>query len=138
VEIKRTECGHSNLIKWSYDGIQHLSCDMWQTWWLGTCQIINRFNLWCYSVLTMFGPVNFSVFILNYITINSRLWFEPVISNFHFKDWLIIWNDLSAKYLISNKLGFDVQMLKYKIFNIAWYPLWIQFCTSRHIVQSSH
>ena len=36
---------------------------------------------------TLFGPVNFSVFFKNYTKINSRIWFEPVNSNFHFEDW---------------------------------------------------
>jgi hypothetical protein len=36
---------------------------------------------------SLFGPVNFSVFFKNYIKINSRIWFEPVNSNFHFEDW---------------------------------------------------
>ena len=40
---------------------------------------------------TLFGPVTFSVFFLELYTnvqINSRIWFRPVISKFHFKDWV--------------------------------------------------
>jgi hypothetical protein len=36
---------------------------------------------------TLFGPVNLSVFFKNYTKINSRIWFGPVNSNFHFEDW---------------------------------------------------
>ena len=35
---------------------------------------------------TLFRPVNFSIFFKNYIKINSRIWFEPVNSNFHSED----------------------------------------------------
>ena len=34
----------------------------------------------------LFGPVHFSVFLKIYIKINSRIWFGPVNSHFHF-DW---------------------------------------------------
>jgi hypothetical protein len=33
-----------------------------------------------------FGLVNFSVFIWNYIKINSKIWFKPVNSTFHFEE----------------------------------------------------
>jgi hypothetical protein len=33
---------------------------------------------------TLFGPVNFSDFFKNCLKINSRIWFWPVNSNFHF------------------------------------------------------
>jgi hypothetical protein len=42
--------------------------------------------LWPKSSKTLFGPVNFSVFIYNYIKINSRILFGPVNSNFHFEE----------------------------------------------------
>jgi hypothetical protein len=57
------------------------------------------YKFYTYTVLTMstgprtsktlFEPVNFSVFVKNYIKINSRLWFRPVNSNFHFEDTYI-------------------------------------------------
>lgn len=37
---------------------------------------------------TLFAPTNVSVFIQNYLRINSRIGFRPVNKNFHFEDWL--------------------------------------------------
>ena len=42
---------------------------------------------WPKSCKTLLGPVNFSVFILNYIKINSRIWFEPV--NLFWRLWTV-------------------------------------------------
>ena len=42
--------------------------------------------LWSKTSKSLFGPVIFSVFIQNYIEINSRISFGPVNSNFHFED----------------------------------------------------
>ena len=40
---------------------------------------------------TLFGRINFSVFIYKYIhKINSRIWFGPVNSNVHFENWFIL------------------------------------------------
>ena len=43
------------------------------------------------TIETLFGSANFSVFIQNYIKINSRIWFEPVNSNFNFQDCKYKW-----------------------------------------------
>jgi hypothetical protein len=45
--------------------------------------------LWPKTSQTLFGPVNFSVYIQNY-KINSRIWFRLVNSNFQFEDWCYV------------------------------------------------
>ena len=51
------------------------------------CHLSKHTVLWPKTSKTLFGPVNFSVFIQKYLKINSRIWFGPVNSNFHFKDF---------------------------------------------------
>jgi hypothetical protein len=55
---------------------------------------------------TLFWPVNFSDFIYKYIKINSRIWFGPVNSNFHFEDcWL-----KTPSNIWQNPISSDIQM----------------------------
>jgi hypothetical protein len=61
-----------------------------------------------WSNIYLFGPVNFLVFFKNYTKINSRIWFEPVNSNFHFEDWKreLIKNPLDNWSILGNILEF--------------------------------
>ena len=71
---------HNLELKWTPDDRELLERDVSQSWrWT---QVLRP-----KTSKSLFGPVNVSGFFFNYIKINSKIWFWPVNSNFHFENW---------------------------------------------------